>query len=147
MTDAVNPHCEVRPGTHCAHRGISKQTRFDSYQRFPRPPPPPPPPPPRLYPPPPPPPPNPRSGLGRASFTFNARPSSSLPLSAAIALSASALTLISTNPNPRACPVSRSVIRFTRSTVPYCSNSVRIASSVVPKLRFPTKMFFIVSLV
>src|ERR1035441_400743 len=97
----------------------------------------------RPPPPPPPPPEPPRSVFGRASLTFRARPSNSLPFSSAIARSASALTLISTNPNPLACPVSRSVIRFTFSTVQYASNMDRTASSVAPKLRFPTKIFFI----
>src|SRR5260370_30578305 len=32
---------------------------------------------------------------------------------------------------------------FTRSTAPYGVNRVRSESSVVPKLRFPTKIFFI----
>jgi hypothetical protein len=97
--------------------------------------------PPRL--PPPPPPPNERSVFGRASLTFSARPSSSLPFSSAMARSASALALISTNPNPLGCPVSRSVTMLTRSTAPYCSKRDRTASSVAPKLRFPTKIFFI----
>jgi len=90
----------------------------------------------------PPPLPNERSGFGRASLTFRALPSRSLPLSSAMARSASALMLISTNPNPLAWPVSRSVTRFTRSTVPYVSNRDRTAASVAPKLRFPTKIFF-----
>src|SRR5580700_1132910 len=90
----------------------------------------------------PPPPPEP-SVFGRASFTFSALPSRSRPLSSVIALSASALLLISTNPNPLAWPVSRSVIKLTRSTVPYASNIDRTALSVAPKLRLPTKTFFI----
>src|SRR5579863_3829732 len=91
---------------------------------------------------PPPLPPNERSVFGRASLTFRALPSSSLPFSSAMARSASALALISTNPNPLAWPVSRSVTMLTRSTVPYASNRDLTASSVAPKLRFPTKIFF-----
>ena len=96
------------------------------------------PPPPRY-----PPPPDPRSVLGRASLTFSVLPSRSVPFKAAIALSPSALSLISTNPKPLACPVSRSVTMLTRSTVPCVANMDRTASSVAPKLRFPTKIFFI----
>jgi hypothetical protein len=90
-----------------------------------------------------PPPPDPRSVFGRASLTFSALPSRSLPFKAAIALSPSALSLISTNPKPLACPVSRSVTMLTRSTLPCTANRDRTASSVAPKLRFPTKIFFI----
>ena len=97
-----------------------------------------PPPPPRY-----PPPPDPRSVFGRASLTFSVLPSRSVPFKAAIALSPSALSLISTNPKPLACPVSRSVTMLTRSTVPCVANMDRTASSVAPKLRFPTKIFFI----
>ena len=59
-----------------------------------------------------------------------------------MARSPSESTLISTNANPLACPVSRSVTMLTRSTAPYDSNIERSESSVVPKLRFPTKIFF-----
>ena len=89
------------------------------------------------------PPPDPRSVFGRASLTFSARPSRSAPFKAAIARSPSALSLISTNPKPLACPVSRSVTMLTRSTAPCAANRDRTASSVAPKLRFPTKIFFI----
>ena len=47
------------------------------------------------------------------------------------------------NPKPLACPVSRSVTMLTRSTVPCAAKRDRSPSSVAPKLRFPTKMFFI----
>jgi hypothetical protein len=83
-----------------------------------------------------------RSVLGRASLTFMVLPSRSVPFSPAIAFWASASLGISTNPNPRGCPESRSVMMLTRSTVPYVSNSERTASSVAPKLRLPTKMLF-----
>src|ERR1700721_832128 len=99
-----------------------------------------PPPPPRF----PPPPPDPRSVFGRASFTFSARPSRSRPLSPLMAALPSPSTPISTKAKPLACPVSRSVTIFTRSTVPYESNMERSVASVVPKLRLPTKIFFIV---
>jgi hypothetical protein len=103
----------------------------------PRPPPPPnPPPPPGPRPPPPP------AGFGLASLTFKARPPTFAPFNAVIARSASSVSVISTNANPRERPVSRSVIRLTRSTVPYASNSERTVSSVAPKSRFPTNMFF-----
>lgn len=104
---------------------------------LPRPPPPPnPPPPPGPRPPPPP------AGFGRASLTFKARPPTFAPFNAVIARSASSVSVISTNANPRDRPVSRSVIRLTRSTVPYASNSERTVSSVAPKSKFPTNMFF-----
>ena len=57
-----------------------------------------------------------RSVFGRASLTVSVRPSTCLPLRAAIALTASPSSLMSTNPNPLACPDSRSVIMLTRST-------------------------------
>lgn len=47
-------------------------------------------------------------------------------------------SLPSTNPKPRGCPVSRSVIRFTDSTVPCWPNSSRISLSLVENGRFPT---------
>src|ERR1700686_2807427 len=95
----------------------------------------------RLPPPPPlPPAPDP---LGRASLTLSERPSRSAPLSALIALSPSESTLISMNAKPRGWPESRSVTMLTRSTFPYDWNIERSESSVVPKLRLPTKMFFI----
>src|SRR4051794_9608647 len=93
--------------------------------------------------PPPPPAPRGRSVFGRASLTFNARPSSSRPLHAAIAFSASPSLAISTNPNPLGCPESRSVQMLTRSTLPWGSNRDRTEASVAPKLRLPTKIFFI----
>src|SRR5579862_4269920 len=96
-------------------------------------------PPPRKFPRPPPPPP---SLLGRASFTFRARPPKLVPFSAFMARSASSALVISTKPKPRERPVSRSFNTLTRSTAPYSSNSDRIDSSVAPKSRLPTKMFF-----
>lgn len=83
-----------------------------------------------------------RAAFGRASLTLSTRPSSSRPLRAAIARSPSPSLLISTNPKPLARPVSRSVTRFTRSTVPCASNMPRMSASVEPKLRFPTNIFF-----
>src|SRR5438270_9770477 len=99
----------------------------DQYLRKPPPPPPPPrfpprpPPPPRLKPPPPPPPPRlkpPPPVLGRASFTLMARDPSCWPFMLLMAFSASSSLAISTNPNPRGCPVSRSVTIVTLSTCP-----------------------------
>jgi hypothetical protein len=89
-----------------------------------------------------PPPPGARSPFGRASLTFSALPSTSLPFRPLIAAFPSASALISTNAKPLACPVSRSVTMFTRSTEPYDSNMERTVFSVVPKLRLPTKIFF-----
>src|SRR5437016_1254370 len=124
-------------------RGADQYRPLPPPPLFPRPPPPPlprpPPPPPKPRPLPPPPP----SDLGRASLTLRALPPTSLPLMASIARSPSASFVISTNANPRGWPVSRSVTMLTRSTLPCASNSERISCSVVPKLRFPTKMFFI----
>src|SRR5262249_53919082 len=117
-------------------------TRNENYQRGSRRGRPKPPPPLRLPPagrPPPAPPPSP---LGLASLTFIGRPPRFAPLRALIALSASASFGISTNANPRDLPVSRSVMILTRSTAPYASNNWRTESSVAPKLRLPTKMFF-----
>src|SRR5271165_2697284 len=71
------------------------------------------------------------------------RPSSSLPFRALMALSPSESLGISTNPKPLDRPVSRSVTMLTRSTGPYASNMERTASSVAPKVRFPTKIFLI----
>src|SRR5580704_7314913 len=90
------------------------------------------PPPPRNPPPPgrPPPPP---LVFGRASLTLRARPPTFEPFNAVMARSASSASVISTNAKPRDRPVSRSVIRLTRSTVPYASNSERMVSSVAPK--------------
>src|SRR5579864_34466 len=94
----------------------------------------------------PPPPPLPaRSALGRASLTLIVRPPSWLPLSPAMAFSPSSVLAISTNANPRERPVSRSVKMLTRSTCPYGSNARRSSSSVVLKLKLPTKMFFTVA--
>lgn len=73
---------------------------------------------------------------------FSVLPSRSLPLRLLIAAFPSASTLISTKAKPLAWPVSRSVTMFTRSTEPYGSKRERMESSVVPKLRLPTKMFF-----
>jgi len=116
--------------------------KFAPYQRllprrWPPPPPPPrfPPPPPRLAPP--------LEVLGRASLTFKDLPSKSVPFRPLIAFSASESTAISTNAKPLGCPESRSVTMLTRSTDPYDWNMERSESSVVPKLRLPTKMFFI----
>ena len=109
-------------------------------------PPPPNPPPPNPPPPPGPRPPPPPAGFGRASLTFKARPPTFAPFNAVIARSASSVSVISTNANPRDRPVSRSVIRLTRSTVPYASNSERTVSSVAPKSRFPTNIFFTILL-
>jgi hypothetical protein len=108
------------------------------HQRSRRPPPPPRPPrSPRSRPPPPA-----RSVFGRASFTLSVRPPTWEPFKAAIAFSPSSLLAISTNPKPRDRPVSRSVMILTRSTCPYVSKSCRSSSSLVLKLRFPTKIFF-----
>src|SRR5579862_1793916 len=111
-----------------------------TYQRS-RLPPPPPPRPPRSRPPPPPPPPL-RSVFGRASLTLMVRPPTCDPFNAVMAFSPSSLLAISTNPKPRERPVSRSVMMLTRSTCPYDSNICRSSSSLVLKLRFPTKIFF-----
>src|SRR5438309_8108051 len=107
-------------GSHCAAR-YSKRPKRPYYQRWPRPRlPPPPPPPPRLAPNPPPPPP---VGLGRASFTFMARPYNSAPFSCDIAVCAACGSDISTKAKPRGWPLSRSVTRLTRSTLPYASKA------------------------
>jgi hypothetical protein len=90
-------------------------------------------------------PPNPRPApcaFGRASLTLSWRPPKLVPFRAAIARSASAESVISTKAKPRARPVSRSVTRLTRSTFPYGSKSARREDSVVPKSKFPRKMFF-----
>jgi len=47
---------------------------------------------------------------------------------------------ISTKAKPRERPVSRSVTRLARSTVPYASKRERIDDSVAPKLKLPTKI-------
>src|SRR3984885_8261397 len=94
------------------------------------------------------PPPPPRRGLsvlGRASLTLIARPPRLVPFNPLIAASASAESLISTNAKPRERPVSRSVIKLTRSTAPYASKAERMDSSVAPKSKFPTKSFFMIS--
>ena len=57
------------------------------------------------------------------------------------ALSASALIVISTNPNPLALPVT--VGDDADAVDCPSSNSERTAASVAPKLRLPTKIFFI----
>jgi hypothetical protein len=91
-------------------------------------------------------PPNPRQAacaLGRASLTASVPPAKLVPFRAAIARSASAESVISTKAKPRARPVSRSVIRLTRSTFPYGSKSARREDSVAPKSKFPTKIFFL----
>src|SRR5580693_7268157 len=62
-----------------------------------------------------------------------------------MARSASPASVISTNAKPRDRPVSRSVIKLTRSTAPYASKAERMDSSVAPKSKFPTKSFFMVS--
>jgi hypothetical protein len=105
-------------------REIKTEQRW-AYQRGSRrpPKPPPPPPSPRSRPRPPPPPPPPPVARGRASLMFNARPLSVTPFNCSIAASPSSSFGISQKPNPRGRPVSRSVIRLTRSTVPNCSNS------------------------
>jgi hypothetical protein len=85
-------------------------------------------------------PPPPRGGRGvrsRASLTRNGRPPISMPFRCCIAVSASALGM-STKPKPRGLPVSRSLISFTDSTVPCCSNMPRTSSSVAVKGKFPT---------
>ena len=94
---------------------------------------------PRNEPPPKPPP----CDFGLPSFTFRARPSKFSPFSSVIARSACATSVISTKANPRDRPVPRSVTRFTHSTLPYRSNSVRTEASVALKSKLPTKMFFI----
>ena len=100
----------------------------------------------RLFLPPPPPllryPPSPRSSFARASFTLSALPSNSWPFRAAMAFVPSPSLPISTNAKPLARPESRSVTTFTRSTVPCASKRDRSPSSVAPKLRFPTNIFF-----
>src|SRR5262245_42244810 len=102
--------------------------------------------PPRAYhrrPPPPPrgpPPEGRRSSRGRASLTFKARPASSCPCNAAMAACAAWSSAISTKPKPRRRPVSRSVIRLTRSTTPYGANRSRTSCSVTVNARFPTKI-------
>ena len=45
---------------------------------------------------------------------------------------------ISTNPKPRGLPVSRSLISFTESTLPWRSNNARTSSSVALNGRLPT---------
>jgi hypothetical protein len=54
-----------------------------------------------------------------------------------MAREASALD-ISTNPNPRGCRVSRSVMRVTDSTVPCWPNSSRTSLSLAENGRLPT---------
>ena len=64
-----------------------------------------------------------------------------------MACSASASLVISTKPNPLGCPVSRSVTMLTRAQRAHAVsflNMDRTASSVAVKLRFPTKIFFMV---
>src|SRR5262245_21032375 len=59
-----------------------------------------------------------------------------------MARAASAASVISTNAKPRDRPVSRSVTRLTRSTLPKAANSPRMDDSVAAKSKLPTKMFF-----
>ena len=123
--------CGIERG--CGTFGTAPRSKSRLYQRLCREPPPFP----RF-----PPPPGARSPFGRASLTFSALPSTSLPFRPLIAAFPSASAFISTNAKPRGCPVSRSVTMLTRSTDPYDANMERTVSSVVPKLRLPTKMFF-----
>ena len=92
---------------------------------------------------PPPPPPPPPRWRSLASFTLRLRPPRSLPSRARIASSAALASSISTKPKPRERPVSRSVITFTDSTLPWLSNRVRSSSSVVENERFPTYSFLL----
>ena len=82
-----------------------------------------------------------RSVFGLARLTFSARPSSSWPFSALMAISAACESDISTKAKPRERPVSRSVTRLARSTVPCVSKRERIDDSVASKLKLPTKIF------
>jgi hypothetical protein len=59
-----------------------------------------------------------------------------------MARSASLESVISTKAKPRERPVSLSVISLTLSTVPYGWKRERIDSSVAPKSKLPTNMFF-----
>jgi len=46
--------------------------------------------------------------------------------------------VMSTKAKPRGLPVSRSLMIFTESTLPCCSNRLRISASVALKGRLPT---------
>jgi hypothetical protein len=83
-----------------------------------------------------------RSTFGRASLMLSARPLTMVPFNAAMALSAPPWSAISTKAKPRERPVSRSVTRWTRSKAPYGSKRERSESSVVPKSKLPTNIFF-----
>jgi len=54
---------------------------------------------------------------------------------------ASVVSGISTKPKPRERPVSRSMMIWTRSTIPYDAKIWLSSASVVVKARFPTKIF------
>ena len=82
-----------------------------------------------------------RSVFGRASLTVRFRPSTTEPFKPSIAaLAASGLSMV-TKPNPRARPVSRSIIRLVSTTVPYAAKASWRSFSVVLKERFPTNNF------
>src|SRR5207249_570162 len=97
------------------------------------------PPPPRLPKPPPPPLRLPPAPVELATSTFSVRPSRSLPLNFLTASAAASADAISTKPNPRDCPVSRSITTAADSTAPASANTSRSRSVDVEKARPPMK--------
>src|SRR5262249_29763053 len=76
-----------------------------------------------------------------ATSTRSRRPWSSVPSSCFFARSASSAFVMVTKPNPRDCPVSRSMTIATDSHTPIWEKSVRRSSSVTAYARLPTKSF------